>query len=250
MAAPVVGMVRCCPDRPADRGRCVVAGREWRRRTVDRGMTTWWVGVGLLVTWLPAVDAGPAAEATAVAGRQCARRLPGVARQGRPARRRPGPWREAPARPRAGQHRGSCSTDSPATNGSSWWWASWPRSVLWPVAVARACSLEVAYLPGPAIRLTQSTGTPTISVFSRESSRGWPPAGGSWIGGRRGCGVYCACLRRAAWRPRVCWSRTTLRMRTEAGVTSTHSSSRQNSRACSSDSLRGGISFSVSSEVD
>ena len=55
------------------------------------------------------------------------------------------------------------------------------------------------------------------------------------------------CLRRAVSRPRWVWSSTTLRSRTAAGVTSTHSSSRQNSSACSSESLRGGISFSVSS---
>ena len=45
-------------------------------------------------------------------------------------------------------------------------------------------------------------------------------------------------------------SSTTLRMRTFCGVISTHSSSRQNSRACSSESLRGGISVSVTSDVD
>ena len=49
---------------------------------------------------------------------------------------------------------------------------------------------------------------------------------------------------RAAVRARSVWSRTTLRIRTASGVTSTHSSSRQNSSDCSSDSLRGGTSFS------
>ena len=41
-----------------------------------------------------------------------------------------------------------------------------------------------------------------------------------------------------------------MRIRTDCGVTSTHSSSRQNSRHCSSESLRGGISFSKLSEVE
>ena len=45
------------------------------------------------------------------------------------------------------------------------------------------------------------------------------------------------------------WSSTTLRIRTISGVTSTHSSSRQNSRHCSSESLRGGMSFSKLSDV-
>ncbi|MDQ1369155.1 MAG: hypothetical protein QOF20_1508, partial [Acidimicrobiaceae bacterium] len=47
-----------------------------------------------------------------------------------------------------------------------------------------------------------------------------------------------ACAARAPdlrLRPRWVWSRTTLRSRTDAGVTSTHSSSRMNSSACSSD---------------
>ncbi len=45
-------------------------------------------------------------------------------------------------------------------------------------------------------------------------------------------------------------SSTTLRMRTVAGVTSTHSSSRQNSSACSSESWRCGISGTSTSEED
>ena len=50
---------------------------------------------------------------------------------------------------------------------------------------------------------------------------------------------------RARWRPGApCGSGPS------SGVTSTHSSSRQNSRHCSSDSSRGGISFSNLSEVD
>ena len=43
-------------------------------------------------------------------------------------------------------------------------------------------------------------------------------------------------LARFARRPRIVWSRTTLRIRTELGVTSTHSSSAISSSACSSDS--------------
>ena len=45
----------------------------------------------------------------------------------------------------------------------------------------------------------------------------------------------------AVRRPRSAWSSTALRSRTLAGVTSTHSSSRMNSSACSSESSRGGI---------
>src|SRR5262249_57680367 len=55
---------------------------------------------------------------------------------------------------------------------------------------------------------------------------------------------------RAATLARSFWSRTTLRRRTVWGVTSTHSSSRQNSRLCSSDSRRGGTSLSQLSEVE
>ena len=51
-------------------------------------------------------------------------------------------------------------------------------------------------------------------------------------------------------RARSVESSTTLRSRTATGVTSTHSSSRQNSSACSRESLRGGISRSVSSAVE
>ena len=43
---------------------------------------------------------------------------------------------------------------------------------------------------------------------------------------------------------------STLRIRTAAGVTSTHSSSRQNSSACSNDNARGGINRTNSSPVD
>src|SRR3954452_7876391 len=50
--------------------------------------------------------------------------------------------------------------------------------------------------------------------------------------------------------PRSVWSSTTLRMRTVAGVTSTHSSSAQNSSACSRLRMRGGTRRSSSSEVD
>ena len=52
---------------------------------------------------------------------------------------------------------------------------------------------------------------------------------------------------RAAARARRVWSSSTLRMRTASGVTSTHSSSRQNSRDCSRESLRGGTSRSSTS---
>ncbi len=48
-------------------------------------------------------------------------------------------------------------------------------------------------------------------------------------------------------RPRVAWSRTTLRSRTDSGVTSTHSSSEMNSRACSSESRSGGVRRMASS---
>ena len=50
-------------------------------------------------------------------------------------------------------------------------------------------------------------------------------------------------------RARSVWSRTTLRMRTISGVTSTHSSSRANSSDSSSVRLRGGMRFSKLSAV-
>ena len=56
--------------------------------------------------------------------------------------------------------------------------------------------------------------------------------------------------RRPRERPRSLASRTVLRSRTAAGVTSAHSSSPQNSSACSRLSCRGGISRSSSSPVD
>ena len=66
---------------------------------------------------------------------------------------------------------------------------------------------------------------------------------------RRGLGcrslpvvAVSAVLGAPAARPRSFWSSTTLRMRTVSGVTSMHSSSRQNSSDCSSESLRGGTS--------
>ena len=49
-------------------------------------------------------------------------------------------------------------------------------------------------------------------------------------------------------RARSDWSRITLRIRTVEGVTSTHSSSRMNSSACSSESWSGGTSRTVSSD--
>ena len=49
---------------------------------------------------------------------------------------------------------------------------------------------------------------------------------------------------------RSVWSRTTLRTRTAAGVTSTHSSSAQNSSACYRLSTRGGTRRSSSSAVE
>src|SRR6478735_6140071 len=58
-----------------------------------------------------------------------------------------------------------------------------------------------------------------------------------------------AYLRLRAVRARSPASRITLRMRTLLGVTSTHSSSRQNSRHCSSESFFGGMTFSKLSEV-
>src|SRR6266542_6558752 len=49
---------------------------------------------------------------------------------------------------------------------------------------------------------------------------------------------------------RSTWVRATLRIRIASGVTSTHSSSRQNSSDCSSESFRAGMSFSNSSAVE
>ena len=46
------------------------------------------------------------------------------------------------------------------------------------------------------------------------------------------------------------WFSSTFRMRIDCGVTSTHSSSRMNSSACSSESGFGGISRTSSSELD
>ena len=57
-------------------------------------------------------------------------------------------------------------------------------------------------------------------------------------------------FRREVARARSVWSRFTLRMRTISGVTSTHSSSRANSRLSSSESWRGGVIDSNVSEVD
>ena len=57
-------------------------------------------------------------------------------------------------------------------------------------------------------------------------------------------------MAREAARARSCWSSATLRMRTVSGVTSMHSSSRQNSSDCSSESFRGGTIDSVTSAVD
>ena len=62
--------------------------------------------------------------------------------------------------------------------------------------------------------------------------------------------LYCWCLRRAAARPRAAGRAPPCGSVRRPGSTSTHSSSRQNSSACSRESLRGGISFSVSSAVD
>ena len=55
---------------------------------------------------------------------------------------------------------------------------------------------------------------------------------------------------RLRWRPRMAWSKTTLRSRTVCGETSTHSSSPMNSSACSNESWRCGVRRSSSSAVD
>src|SRR3981081_1825184 len=59
--------------------------------------------------------------------------------------------------------------------------------------------------------------------------------------------LRASCDRRRA---RSAWLRTTLRIRTEAGVTSTHSSSRMYSSACSKESCRLGMSRTSSSEAE
>ena len=94
-----------------------------------------------------------------------------------------------------------------------------------------------------------SSGWPRSAARARRGRTGpaRPVARTRWRPGRDHRVSQVWCLRRAASRPRMVWSSTTLRRRTATGVTSTHSSSRQNSSACSSESLRGGISFSVSS---
>ena len=86
----------------------------------------------------------------------------------------------------------------------------------------------------------RATPASRVSVPSR-------PEGVRWTSS--GCGqVLGGFLLRV--RPRMDWSRTTLRRRTLSGVTSTHSSSAMNSSACSSDIGRGGVRRTVSSELD
>src|SRR6202522_2703576 len=66
----------------------------------------------------------------------------------------------------------------------------------------------------------------------------------------KGAGYCCSRETRPRIRPRSLPSSTAFRSRTAVGVTSTHSSSAQNSSACSRLSNRGGTSRSTSSAVD
>ena len=98
------------------------------------------------------------------------------------------------------------------------------------------------------------TGAPPRWRAARRSRASRRPGARAPRAARRHAGASHAAgqarLARAVMRARSVWSSTTLRMRTTSGVTSTHSSSRANSRDSSSVRLRGGMRFSKLSAVD
>ena len=103
----------------------------------------------------------------------------------------------------------------------------------------------------PKNRRASGRSVTTIVMWSKPSVRAVtmrPPPMCSPIPWRC-CSRSAASRARLRNRPRVAWSSSTLRSRTAFGVTSTHSSSLMNSRACSSEKFMAGVSRSKSSAV-
>ena len=110
-----------------------------------------------------------------------------------------------------------------------------------PVATASADISAKIVVPNSRIRSTRGLGTSLTLTGSTLVS---PPRRGSV------CAAQRLARARARSFSRSCPDSTAFRSRTAEGVTSTHSSSRQNSSACSSDSCRCGMSRTSSSPVD
>ncbi len=105
--------------------------------------------------------------------------------------------------------------------------------------------------PPLPIRYLWKPGQPLSVAWSRNETSGCRVLDARDIRSLQRQPVNQPCFfRRDVARARAVWSSSTLRMRTFSGVTSTHSSSRANSRHSSSVSWRDGVIDSNVSEVD